>query len=134
MYKADRRFGSIERDDGLPDVFFHVTAFYRAGLQGDPETYCCAVDIGQCNDPTAICVMSKLDGEDPDRDKFYIKALPSQPESQVDGTGYVGSAEWFRDQDDQQKRGVQGAAYRVRSRSRPGCICGAASYAKAMAV
>ena len=31
-----------------------------------------------------------------------------QPESTVDGADYVGSDQWFRDQDEQQKRAIEG--------------------------
>jgi hypothetical protein len=49
--------------------------------------------------------MSRLDGEDPRRDRFFQDVEPpAQPESTVDGAGYVGSEELFRDTDEWQKR------------------------------
>lgn len=68
------------------------------------EEFVCGVDIGQSNDPTAICVMSRIDGPDPRTDRlFEAVEPPAQPESEVDGSGYVGSEGWFRDTDQQTK-------------------------------
>jgi len=66
-----------------------------------PEEFVCGVDIGQSNDPTAICVMSRVDGPDPRTDRHFIEVM--QPESEACAGDYIGSSEWFADQDTQQK-------------------------------
>jgi hypothetical protein len=49
--------------------------------------------------------MSRLDGEDPRRDRFFEPVEPpAQPESTADGTGFIGSSEWFATTDEMQKR------------------------------
>jgi len=70
----------------------------------NPEEFVCGVDIGQSNDPTAICVMSRIDGLDPRTDRHFVEVM--QPESTVDGEGYIGSIQWVDDLDTQQKRAV----------------------------
>jgi hypothetical protein len=70
----------------------------------NPEEFVCGVDIGQSNDPTAICVMSRIDGPDPRTDRHFVEVM--QPESTVDGSDYLGSSEWLADVNEQTKRAL----------------------------
>jgi hypothetical protein len=94
------------QQDDMHSWGFYELARTRAHRPEDThEDFVCAVDIGQSSDPTALAVMSRLDGEDPRRDRFFEPVEPpAQPESTVDGSGYVGSETWFRDTDEMQKR------------------------------
>lgn len=106
----------MQADDRSGHAYYELARRQAAALghrDTQPEEFVCAVDIGQSNDRTALCVMSKLDNvDDPDRDGFFERVagiaeephLPGNPESDVDGAAYVGSAEWFGHQDEQQKR------------------------------
>ena len=79
----------------------------RAAVLGNdtmPEEFVVGVDIGQSNDPTAIAVMSRIDGPNPRTDRHFEPV--AQPESTVDGSDYVGSEAWLADLDEQQKRAV----------------------------
>jgi hypothetical protein len=71
--------------DDMNSWGFYELARMRAQRPEDThESFVCAIDIGQSSDPTAVCVMSRLDDEDPRRD-FFEPVLPPQPESEVDG-------------------------------------------------
>ena len=79
----------------------------RAAVLGNdtmPEEFVVGVDIGQSIDPTAIAVMSRIDGPNPRTDRHFEPV--AQPESTVDGSDYVGSGAWLADLDEQQKRAV----------------------------
>ena len=80
------------------------------------------VDPGKINDHTVVCVARSVRIDLPefiaDREGVHsMDGVPedrhfepvAQPESTVDGSHYVGSEGWFRDQDEQQKRAVAGA-------------------------
>ena len=45
-------------DGGMPNAGIFELA--RQMFEGDREHYCVGVDLGQSQDPTAICVMSKI--------------------------------------------------------------------------
>jgi hypothetical protein len=93
------------QQDHMSNWGFYELARMRAQRPEDThEDFVCAVDTGQSSDPTAIAVMSRLDGEDPRGDRHFEPVLPMQPESTAAADGYVGSSEWFRDTDEMQKR------------------------------
>jgi hypothetical protein len=94
-----------QMDDMNSWGFYELARMRAQGPEDTHESFVCAVDIGQSSDPTVLAVMSRLDGEDPKRDRFFEPVEPpAQPESTADGSGYVGSSEWFRDLDEAQKR------------------------------
>jgi hypothetical protein len=89
------------QQDDMHSWGFYELARMRAQRPEDThEDFVCACDIGQSSDPTTLCVMSRLDGEDPRRDRFFEPVEPPmQPESTADAGGYIGSSEWFSDLD-----------------------------------
>jgi hypothetical protein len=94
------------QQDDMSNWGLYELARMRAQRSEDThEDFVVGVDIGQSNDPTALAVMSRLDGEDPRGDRHFEDVEPpAQPESTAEAEGYVGSAEWFRDLDEAQKR------------------------------
>jgi hypothetical protein len=93
----------IQHDD-MGSWAYYELARQRAAAAGfrdtQPEEFVCAVDIGQSNDPTAICVMSRIDGPDPRTDKHF---LPAQPESTAEPPDPTDPA-WIEEQNEALKR------------------------------
>jgi hypothetical protein len=48
----------------------------EGGGGGGGEHYCVGVDVGQANDPTAICVMSRIDDPSPEDRKGVGQFIP----------------------------------------------------------
>jgi hypothetical protein len=75
--------------------------------------WCLGLDLGKLNDRSVlICArrisINRVDLEGDLQRMTNTPELPMQPESEVDAEGYIGSTEWFTDQDEQQKRAVEG--------------------------
>ena len=104
----------IQHDDMNSWSHCELARRQAAALGNDtmPEEFVVGVDVGQSSNPTAICVMSRIDGPNPRTDRHFEPVEPPmQPESTTPAGDYVGSPEWFADLDEQQKRAVAGAVF-----------------------